>query len=228
VDPTDDSPGEAPDDLPGPSTNTHGLELVRQLAITVGAPKAWQDFFVLVAQRESRGNPNVGRGTTYGAPSWVKISESKHGAAVTAYKSHEDEYSKCWPAPGYEFGSGGLYAMLPGYALWAFAGTELICLHPWVVFNPTISTIMAAHFAHRLTKWPSYKGTVISLRAGWGDPSKMGDTEYLATRRAKYRADAVKAGLDPDFVDSKLPSWKPLDAEVLFDALGADRGWLPE
>lgn len=220
--------GDGPD-LPGPSS-AEGLEFVRQLAIMTGAPKPWQDFFVLIAQRESKGVPNVGRGVKVGAPEWIDLyaSTGESSAATTAYEAHLDEYAQCWPKPGYTFGSGGLFAQLPGYGLQAFAGSPLICLHPWVVFDPLISMIMAVDFARRLTHWPSWQGTVLSLRVGWGNPSKMDDAAYLAERRKKYRDDAKKAGLDPAFVDSKLPPWTPLSGPVLFDALGGDEGWLPE
>lgn len=214
--------------LPTPEPGA-GLELVRQYAIFVGAPKPWQDFFVLVAQRESKGNSNVGAGKTDGAPPWAKIYKESGTpkVAADAYDGLKSELGDCWPRAGYVFGTGGFFAMFPAYGLEAFRGSDLVCLHPWVVFDPLISMIMAVHFAQRLTKWSSYKGTVLSLRAGWGSPTKMGDADYLASRRGKYRADAVKAGLDPNFVDTMLPPWTPLSGPALFDALNANRGWLP-
>lgn len=215
--------------LPPPTTNG-SLELVRQYAIFVGAPKPWQDFFVLVAQRESKGHADVGAGKRDGAPSWAKIytETGTPKVAASAYEANKDMFAGCpWPRAGYVFGTGGFFAMFPAYGLEAFRGSVLACLHPWVVFDPLISMIMAVHFAQRLTKWPTYQGTVLSLRAGWGNPSKMGDASYLSSRRAKYRADAVKAGIDPSFVDSDLPPWTPLSGPALFEALNANRGWLP-
>jgi hypothetical protein len=207
-----------------------GASAVRAAAIAIGAPVPWQDFFVLVASRESKFHIAVGLGAKTNAPTWVEMHHSagEASAALKAYDNNANDLIGCWPRAAYGFGSGGWYGMLPANALAAFeSDATLRCLHPWTVFDPTISTIMAAWFARRLSRWKNWDGTVISLRVGWGNPSDMGDPAIRELKRDGYVQDCARAGLPHTILDSKLPDWKPAPAATLFDQLGADRGWLP-
>lgn len=229
----DDGDGTEPKGDEHPSLEPKAVNAadVRQHAILVGAPLKWQEFFLLVAQGESGFRSDVGLGVQTDAPPWVDMNSStaEAKAAERAYERNVETFAGCWPKAAYGFGSGGWYGMLPANGIIAFKNdTELKCLHPWVVFDPKISTIMAAWFARRLQGWKNWDGTVLSLRVGWGAPEKMGDADYLADKRSKFAQDCVKAGLPASFLDEKLPNWKPNPATELFNNLGGDRGWLPE
>jgi hypothetical protein len=228
----DDAIGTEPkgDEAPPVVPDATGLSSVRQHAILVGAPKPWQDFFILVAQGESGGNNLVGLGVQTDAPPYVHMnySTAEAAAAGRAYDRNAEHFTNCWPQGAYEFGSGGWFGLLPANALVAFkTDGELRCLHPWSVFDTKIAMIMAAWFARRLTGWSNWDGTVLSLRVGWGAPEKMGDQEYLEQKRSKFEEDCRQVGLPESFLDTKLARWKPKPASTLFAELGGDRQWLP-
>lgn len=215
------------------STLAERAETVRQLAYQVGAPPAWANMFALIARGESGGDPLRMLGIHKGAPTWAagggssSVEKKEAAAARSVYESGAKKIGGCgWPAELYAFGSGGLYAMLPMSGLKAFwSDFTLRCLHPWSVFDAKISTIMAAHFAHRLTKRKGYKGTVWSLRRGWGVPGDMASASEA--KLAKWRGHAQSIGLAPSFLDTELPPWTPIPARDMFQAIGADRLWLP-
>lgn len=228
----DDAIGTEPkgDEAPPVVPNATGLSNVRQAAIMVGADKQWQNFFLLVAQGESGGNNLVGLGVETDAPPYVHMnfSNAEAKAAQRAYDRNAEHFTSCWPAGAYEFGSGGWFGLLPANGLVAFkADNTLRCLHPWSVFDPKISMIMAAWFARRLTGWSNWDGTVLSLRVGWGAPEKMGDASYIESKRDKFVEDCLQVGLPPSFLDTKLARWKPKNASTLFSELGGDVQWLP-
>lgn len=216
---------------PTPKPNQGGLSRVRQLAIAAGAPKAWQDFFLLVARGESGGNNLVGLGIAKDYPPYAdrNHSDAEAKAAARAYKKSTELHGCPWPAGLYSFGSGGYFGLLPAYGLAAFEDdAELRCLHPWSVFDGPLSMVMAVKFARRLTGWSSWDGTVLSLRVGWGDPSSMDDSELLASKRAKFEEHCRDIGLPESFLDERLPHWKPASARELVNRVGAQpQGWLP-
>lgn len=207
-----------------------GLARVRQLAIAAGAPKPWQDFFVLVARGESGGNNLVGLGHAQDFPPFAQRNESEAEAtaAKKAYKGHPKLHG-CWPDGLYEFGSGGYFGLLPAYGLAAFEDDPTLkCLHPWSVFDGPLSMVMAIKFARRLTQWSSWDGTVLSLRVGWGNPSAMDSEATLAEKRDRFTKHVIDAGLPASFLDAKLPSWKPPSVIELVAKLAAQTaGWLP-
>lgn len=228
----DDGKGVEPkgeDPSPSLEPQAQGLAAVRHTAASMGAPLEWQDFFVLVAAGESGFHSDVGLGSQLNAPLWVDMNTSaaEAKAALRAFDRNADEYDGCWPREAYGFGSGGWFGLLPANGIIAFKGSELRCLHPWTVFDPKISTIMAAWFARRLTGWSNWDGTVLSLRIGWGTPENMGDPAIRELKRDKFVQHCAKAGLPSSFLDVMLPDWKPAQAVQLFNELGGDRGWLP-
>lgn len=228
----DDGIGVEPkgDDHPPLEPEHVGLSDVRQKAIIVGAPPAWQDFFIMTAQGESGGNTAVGLGVKADAPPWAHMNSSQKEAkaALRAYDRNKKHYVGCWPRAAYGYGSGGWFGLLPANAIIAFKNdSELRCLHPWSVFDSSIAMVMAVWFARRLQGWSNWDGTVLSMRVGWGNPEAMGDATTLAQKRAKFEDDCRQVGLPVSFLDEKLPRWKPDPATELFNRIGGDRGWLP-
>jgi hypothetical protein len=210
--------------------NAAGLSGLRVFSTAAGLDKDWQDFLQIVAYGESRGHNDVGLGTAVGAPPWARMNRSKSEAKAAAirYDAHEARYARCWARVVYVFGSGGFFAMLPASAMAVFADTELECMHPWAVFDPAPSLVMAMGYADRLMRWDGYadEPTFLNLRVGWGNPSKMGDAATLAEKRKKFSDHAQAIGLPPSLLDRR-PSRLDFDPVALFFFLGGNVGWLP-
>jgi hypothetical protein len=227
------APDDSPDITPRPTRPE--LELdggridVRALALSIGAPSVWADFFAFTSYGESKRRPDVGLGKQTGAPAWVPMNVSSaeaHASAVT-YQNNITWLEPCWPRENYVFGSGGLFAMFPASALAAFKGNPLMrCNHPWSIFDPSPTMIYAAWFARRLQGWKNWLGTVESTRVGWGNPSGMGKPAS-AEQRKRWSNHLEAVGLPQDFLATKLPRWKPAPAEDLWSALDLGTGWLP-
>lgn len=222
-----DRPANTPD-LPEPFAS--GRVDVRELALAAGAPSIWADFFAMTAYGESKLNTDVALGIRTGAPAWIQVNDSKSEAAAACkvYKKNIAWLKPCWPAAGYCFGSGGLFGMLPAAGIAAFKDDPAYrCVHPWSIFDPSAAIIYAEWFARRLQGWPNWTGTVLSMRAGWGNPSGMGKNP-AAEKREKWAGHCQSVGLPPSFLDQQLPRWKPDPARETWAELGVDNGWLPE
>lgn len=201
---------------------------VRALAAQAGAPSVWQDFFAMTAYGESRAHSLVGLGVVDGAPPFIHLNSStaEAKAACAVYRKNP-WLEPCWPSSVYCFGSGGLFAMLPGAALAAFRDVPALkCAHPWSIFDSQASMIYAAWFARRLQGWSNWTGSVLSLRTGWGNPSAMDHPS--AAGRKKFAGHCEAVGLPASFLDQQLPRWKPAPAADLWVTMGVDPGWLPE
>ncbi len=74
-----------------------------------------------------------------------------------------------------------------------------------IVHTPSLSIAAAVGYANGLERWSNYLGTVLSMRAGWGWPAKMGDPEHLAKRRPVYVKRAEKLGYPSTYPDEPLP-----------------------
>lgn len=220
----DVGPDDAEPDLePGSAAEIRGL------AEKIGAPPIWQDMFAMIAYGESRLHTNIARGVDLALPPDVaiNISEPDAKAAARSFEKNASWLAPCWPAVAYSAWSGGWFQMFPASGLAAFKDDQdLRCTHPWALFDPPWSIIMAAWFARRLTQWKQWKGTVVSLRRGWGQPAKMG--EIPDAKREKWGRHCQSVGLAPSFLDKALPAWKPDPPRALFQRLGVDPGkWLP-
>lgn len=201
---------------------------VRELALSIGAPSIWADFFDVTAYGESGGNPNVGLGIKAGAPSWAKmnISQPDANASARAYDRSKGWLQRCWTPEAYSFGSGGLFQMFAANALAAFKTDPIYsCNHPWSIFDPRPAMIYAAWMAYRLQQWKQWLGTVQSMRMAWANPSKMGEPP-TAAKRAKWERHCDARGLPASFLDERLPRWKPKPARELWDRFELGASWL--
>lgn len=225
-----------PDVVPTPAEGPMGerLEHVRQLAFQCGCPPEWAELFTLVARGESGGDTKRMLGIPTGAPPWAKgggsskVEKLEAKAACDVFATGKKHVGDCgWNPTDYCFGSGGLFAMLPMSGLKAFWSDPLLrCLHPWSVFDERIAMVMAYQFAWRLTQRAGYKGTVVSLRRGWGIPGDMGNIP--PAKREKWGQHAQDIGHAPSWLDSKLPPLTKLSATTQFAAMMASPDWLPK
>ena len=179
----------------------------------MGAPDDWKTFLAAVAHRESRFD-NLAENT----------STTEAAAARRAFDRQRDRgrfSSSPWPDSAYTFGSGGWYGLLPANALEAFSGTDLENMDPReAIHDPITSTIMALAYARRLFGWAAFDGTWLGLRVGWANPSKMGDPDFVAEVRGRFRKDLEAIGASPSFMDREVSSVGGLpDSETLFHML---------
>lgn len=201
----------------------------RSIVAAANAPEIYQDLFALIAYGESKGRDDVARGIEKGTPPWaeVNIATADAKAAKAAYQRNIEWLKPCWDAQFYTAASYGRYQMFPASALAAFRSSAIFkCLHPWSLFDPIPSTIMAIWMCRRLQGWDNYDGRVVTMRAAWANPTTM--HEPSAAKIDKWRGHCQAVGLPPSFLDKKLPPWKPAPAVELFDRMGGDPIWLPE
>ncbi len=225
------SVGDDPSTVVPPPT-FENQDSLRFLLEVSGLAPSWVLFFEAVALNESRFNNLTGRGDPAMFPDWsepnLKASASaqqrEQRAAARAYERNAERYRDCgFPVDDYTFGSGGWFGLLPANALAAFKDTDYRCLHPYYVFFPGASIVMAIEFARRLMNWSSWKSapTFANLRVGWGDPSKMGDRKAMAESAAKLKARLSELGANPNIASMKPPSLPARDPVELFDYLDA-------
>lgn len=228
----------------GTAMNKKGFQDIRALASKAGLGEDYTNFLVFVAYGESKGNNLVGLGNPALYPPWTRthqkwldkgrpaLSSLQKAEAAAAKRGYEKNtyLHGCWPKSGYVFGSGGWFGFLPSSALKGFKGTALQCQHPFTVFDPGTSVVMALKFARGLQGWQQWQNgpqTVLSLRAGWGAPGKMGDTAHLTSKRKKYEKHLDALGIPRSFLDRKLNRLNNFDPVALVQQLGGVI-WLPE
>lgn len=213
---------------PSPSAKS-GLEMVRELADMAGMTKDQADFLAFVAYGESGLKPNVGLGDPALFPAGTepntRASQAlQHGearAATKAYERNRGWLAGCGhPASQYGFGSGGLFAMLPTYALSQFRGSRLACASPFEVFDPAFSLAAAYGFARGLTQREGYLGTWASLRSGWGLPSKIGDRARIEKKSPKWRKHLRAIGLPETRLTSSAPAFPRRDLSEMYASMG--------
>ncbi len=201
----------------------------RDLVAAAGGSAIWQDMFALISYGESKHRDDVARGIVAGTPPWVHVNVSKPdaAAAASAYNRNAKWLQPCWPRVNYVAASYGRYQMFPASGLAAFKASDIYkCLHPWSLFDPIPSTIMAVWMARRLQAWDNWDGTVAGMRAGWADPSSMHNP--TAAKLEKWGGHCQEIGLPPSFLKQQLPRWKPAPAVELYHSMGGDPLWLPE
>ncbi len=204
-----------------------GQNELRAVLQAAGLDNEWIIYFEGTAAGESGFNNLVARGVTSGAPEWAKVVVRQHDAdmAKVAYDRNVKRYGPClWPQMLYTFGSGGWFQFLPANGLAAFWGTELECMHPWNVFDPAASVVMAIEMARRLMKKDNFKAnpTWLNLRVGWGGPGNMNNPESLkrmATGHNKFGDRLEQIGIDPSFMHRPVTALIPKDPASLYSQL---------
>ena len=177
------SPGSA--GATPPVSKSPSLSDLRSQVARAGLSDDWAIFLAAVAHHESRWVSSAHNGTA---------SEVK--ASGKAYDRNADKLGKCGrPRSAYVIGSGGWYGFLPANAVVsAFRGTPGICTDPAMVYDPWVSTLMAAAYAKNLHGWDSFKNSDrswLALNRGWSVPGKMNiprpksDERFLKGLRAQ-------------------------------------------
>jgi hypothetical protein len=229
----------------GYAVEKRGISDLRKLCASAGLAEDWTNFFALVAYGESGGNNTVGLGDPSIYPPWTKthlewvsagkpalshLQRNEANAAVVAYNRAREQGwlpATCWPRVGYVFGSGGWFGLLPANALAAYRETDLVCQHPFTVFDGPGSLVMAIALARRLRQWKQWDGTVLSLRAGWGNPSAMNSADWLASRRPRFAKHCTALGLPESFLEQQLGPIPAFNYPELLYRLGGTV-WLPD
>ncbi len=215
-------------DTPTPEVSGRGLELVRELGTRGGMTREQIDFLSFVAYGESGLQPDRGLGIPSMFPPGTRpntrassgLQQAEARAAAVAYERNAGWLEGCGhPASHYEFGSGGLFAFLPVYALSQFKGTELACASPYEVFDPAFAMAAAYGFARGLQQRSGYMGTVASLRSGWGWPAGMDDLERIAKKSPKWRKHLRAIGLPESWLSSRAPDFPRRDLGAMYRAM---------
>lgn len=197
---------------------------VRKQAARAMVHADWGTFLSAVAYHESRFNPNVGFGRLELAdvPGWVKLNQTPEKMArnesLAGLKAFDRNVTRADGTPGqlaactydrarYAY-SGGWYGILPANGLVsAFRGTDGVCLDPWMVFDPWVSTLMAIGFAKGLRGWKSFRRSPqswLALNRGWKNPSKMDDASAMAKTDERFRKALRAMGVPESFADRKV------------------------
>lgn len=228
---------------PGTAINKKGFQEIRQLSARAGLGQDYTNFLIFVAYGESKGNNLVGLGNPALYPPWTRThqkwlddgqpalsnAQRKEARAATSGYNRSAYLHGCWPKSGYVFGSGGWFGFLPSSALKGYKDTALQCQHPFTIFDPVNSVVMALKFIRGLQGWKAWRDgpqTVLALRAGWGLPSKMDDTAHLASKRAKYEKHLDALGIPRSFLDRRLNRLNNFDPVAVVQLLGGVI-WLP-
>lgn len=221
----------------GEPPSSAGLDELRAVMDAAGLPQDWQTFLAATAYGESKWNNDVGLGPNDdpGRPPWLrpskaseKLQDAEAKAACNAYRKNEDRFAGSpYPKARYCFGSGGFFGFLPVYGIVSgFKATpELIPeIDPWDVTDPIVSVVMAVGFARGLMKWKRFReggGTWLALRVGWGNPSAMGGARTNDRVREKFGKHLQQLGVDPSFMDRKVPALNVPKGGHLLDLLEA-------
>jgi len=213
---------------PPPEYDGRGLQLVRELGTRGGMTREQIDFLSFVAYGESGLQANRGlgipsmfpAGTSPNTKASAALQNAEARAAERAYDHNEGWLEKCGhPESHYAFGSGGLFAFLPVYALAQFKGTPMECASPYEVFDPAFAMAAAYGFARGLTQRSGYMGTVASLRAGWGLPSAMDNVERINSKSPKWRRHLRAIGLPESWLMQKAPAFPRRDLVELYQSM---------
>lgn len=211
-----------------PPDYERGAQMVRDYCRAAGLNEEQTAFLVFVSLGESGWNTAVGLGDPELAPPEVTIrstpeslAKAEADGARRAYERNRATFADCdWPPESYQFGSGGLFAMLPTYALYHLRNTPLRCASPYEVFDPAFAITAAYQWLRSLTRRSDFEGTVASLRAGWWSPSLMDRPDKYARKVEKWRRQLTQIGLDPDWLDMDSPSFPARDAMTMYRSMG--------
>lgn len=145
--------------------------------------------------------------------------------ARTVYERNEELFEGCGHEDGeYVFGSGGLFAFLPTVALYQLRRTPLVCASPYEIFDPAFSVTAAYAFAQSIKRHKGHRGTVESMRAGWGSFRRMSNPASYSHKIPKWKMHLEDLGVSPSYLSSPSPSFPERDLTVLYRSMGGDYG----
>ena len=203
----------------GEAPSSHGLSTLQGAMDRVGLGADWQAFLAAKSYGESRWNPRVSLGPNDhpGRPPWAARSKSSSSlqaaearAARIAYERNLARYEGSpYDPERYQFGSGGLFGLLPSNALATFRGTDLIHQDPWLVFDPESAMVMALGYARGLMRWKQWRNspqTWLTLAVGWASPGAMDNPNGSTYARVSKRLEKnyAAAGLDPAWIHRRV------------------------
>lgn len=164
-------------------------------------------FLMLVAHGESRYNPRAHNDS----PSEVR-------ASARAYDRIADRFAACDRGRDqYTIGSAGRFGRLVPY--FADDLRDVVpCIDPLAIFDGLHDIASAIATARGLQGYPTWQGTVVSLRAGWATPGWLDAPP--PDKVAKWTRHASEAGLPPDFLTRSLDRF-PGDLAAILAALRA-------
>lgn len=180
-----------PDEKPG------GMAAIVDTVRATGAPSPWETYLSAVGRRESRFNTDA-----------LNDSGVDRAGALRAYDRQRDR--------GYLAGTnrdewgytGGWFGLMPANVIvGAYGGTDLESMSPTAIFDPDIATLLALHYAYRLSRWSNYDGTWLGLRVGWKNPGAMDDPAVRAAVAKRFAADLAAIGAPESFMHQRVPGW---------------------
>lgn len=219
---SEDEESDKPDPDGGPLPE-RGRELIAELGRRAGFSEGQIRFLQFVALGESGWNPRVGAGDPALFPVGIKVTNwpGEARASRIAFKRIKHIFAdSMFPDEQYEFGSGGLFAMLAPYGPYQLRHTELRNVSPFEIFDPAFAVVTAYAFARGVTRHSNYRGTVESLRAGWGSLRRMGDPARYAHKLPKWRRHAERMGLPASYINEPAPKFPKRDLVEMYRQMG--------
>lgn len=216
-----------------------GAAKLEELCKAAGLDSQWVRFFKVTARGESGFTSNVvlGDPTLYPPGSKPSAETDRLGpgeasGARTAYNRgvSEGRYTGCpWPASAYTWGSGGWLGMVPANAWYAYVNTSLRCRHPWYLLHPVDQVVTAIEIGRRLKGWSAFKAnpTWLTMRVGWGNPSKMDDPQQHEVIRNKLAPHLKALGIPSSWLDQKVTALPHSNVEQRWESLMASSGMAP-
>lgn len=236
----DDQPAADDSDIKFPIySGDEGAKKLRELCEAAGLDREWVRFFLVTARGESRFTSNVvlGDPTLYPPGSKPSAETDRLGpgeasGARTAYNRgvSEGRYVGCpWPASTFTWGAGGWLGMIPANAWYAYLNTSLRCRHPWYMLHPVDHVVTAIEIARRLKGWSAFKAnpTWLTMRVGWGNPSKMDDPQQHEVLRTKLAPHLKALGIPYSWMDQKVTALPHSNVEQRWESLMTSSGMPP-
>lgn len=199
---------------------------IQFLGQEAGLTDEWIIFWEATAAGESGFSNYIARGTTHGAPDWVKVNSDSGDVSGAKRAFDRNDYLRgCGhPESQYTFGGAGLWQMFPANAVAAFKGTDYECIDPWYIFDLAPQYAMAIEYARRIMRWDAFKAnpTWLNLRVGWGSPTSMNKRASLDRMRndpRKFGDRLEEIGYPRSFMDRQVDPLPPKDPVGLTDYL---------
>lgn len=200
----------------GPTGNIKGRDAVAATVANLGLGEPWISWAIWTAKGESGWSTGawLGRPKDDGSFSPGALNERKAAADTLTRLVGEGRWPCADNPAKYGIGSGGWFgqlAPLTTYFLADIGAPASVYCEPQAAWkDPRASTL--AHFrqvrgtVNILRSKMGEGGTFLMLRALYGLPSRDPNKVDTPERRAQYTKTLEKAGIDPSFLDQRVPS----------------------